>query len=283
MTILIGHIIAATMNFFNMQSLSDGLPSCLSQLLLEENFEIRRHKFHLAVGNMISKHFNISSFDKEDEEDDDKVRAYAKEVLSLGVLLLEFKDSVQEGDGERLLLVWRFLLLIFRASNKTKYSFEALNLLLQQNVLLPPRLKYQLMYSRFINTKGKPGTNISIDLHMEHINKIVKGALSSQSSNLSPKAIIRTGQCTGAFVKIAEQFDKVSSLHKESSTHSDAKLIKDITVIVNQLHDTFKVYQYVPKRTHKHFSSLTKTIIAPVKKDKAKILQWMNKHLKSML
>jgi hypothetical protein len=131
MSVLIGHIIAAAMDFLNMQSLND-LPSCLSQLLLDEDVEVRRHKFHLKVEEMLSKYFNISAFDKDEIDDDDKVRAYAKEVLSLGVLLLEFKDSVREGDGERLMSVRKFLLLAFRASNEFKYSLEALTLLLQQ-------------------------------------------------------------------------------------------------------------------------------------------------------
>jgi hypothetical protein len=76
-------------------------------------------------------------------------------------------------------------------------------------------------------------------------------------------------------MKIAEQFDQVSSLHVESNAHSDANLSKDISAIVNELHDKFKVYQYVPKRKHQHFSGLTKTLLASVKKAKEKLFQWM--------
>ena len=35
----------------------------------------------------------------------DHVQEYAKEVLSMGLLLMEFVDSIQEGDGERIIRI----------------------------------------------------------------------------------------------------------------------------------------------------------------------------------
>ena len=46
------------------------------------------------------------------------------------------------------------------------------------------------MWSRFINTRGVPGGNKEMDLHMEHINRTVKLALASQGSNLHPNSIL---------------------------------------------------------------------------------------------
>ena len=53
-----------------------------------------------------------------------------------------------------------------------KYSLEELLLLIHTQVLLSPRLKHQLVYSRFVNTSGRPGTNITINLHLEHVNEL---------------------------------------------------------------------------------------------------------------
>ena len=36
----------------------------------------------------------------------------------------EYIDSIREGDGNRILHCWKYMLLIFKASNKTKYSVE---------------------------------------------------------------------------------------------------------------------------------------------------------------
>lgn len=42
--------------------------------------------------------------------------------LSLGLLLHNADDSVKEGDGERLMRVWKFLTFVFRSHGKHKYA-----------------------------------------------------------------------------------------------------------------------------------------------------------------
>ena len=54
------------------------------------------------------------------------VLQYAREVLSLGLLILEFKDA---DDGDRVLLVWKYFLPLFKASGRKNYANEALTLL----------------------------------------------------------------------------------------------------------------------------------------------------------
>ena len=46
----------------------------------------------------------------------DSVQEYAKETRSMGLLLLEFKDGIREGDGNRVLRCWKYFLLFFRAT-----------------------------------------------------------------------------------------------------------------------------------------------------------------------
>lgn len=52
--------------------------------------------------------------------------------------------------------LWKYLLLIFREDDLTKYALEALNLHLQVYGL-SPRLAFELMWSRFINSSGGKG------------------------------------------------------------------------------------------------------------------------------
>ena len=47
---------------------------------------------------------------------------------------------------------------------------------------------------------------------MEHLNRIVKVSIGQQGSNLSPKAITRSGKCAGPLMTIAQQFDKESAV-----------------------------------------------------------------------
>lgn len=65
-------------------------------------------------------------------------------MVSLGLLYLDFKDAVREGDGERVLLDWKYLFLLFKASGRKNYAIEAITLLTQYHITLPPNLAEQL-------------------------------------------------------------------------------------------------------------------------------------------
>ena len=52
----------------------------------------------------------------------DKKYLYACEVITLGLLWYGYRDATREGDGERIVTIWKFLLLVFRAGKKTNYS-----------------------------------------------------------------------------------------------------------------------------------------------------------------
>ena len=40
------------------------------------------------------------------------------ELMTMGVLCMEFEDTIQERDGLQVLRVWKFLLLIFKAGKR---------------------------------------------------------------------------------------------------------------------------------------------------------------------
>ncbi len=97
-------------------------------------------------------------------------------VTMLRWYVLQFVDAWKEGDGKRVLRLWKTFMLHFRAENKTKYAHEALRL--QFHVAtLPPYLFHQLTWGRFINTHGRKGRNLPCYLHNEHINKLFKDIL----------------------------------------------------------------------------------------------------------
>ena len=49
----------------------------------------------------------------------DIVTGYAKHVISLGLLYMEYCDGIREGDGERIIRCWRYMLLIFKMTTTT--------------------------------------------------------------------------------------------------------------------------------------------------------------------
>ena len=62
---------------------------------------------------------------------------YTCEVLSLGLVFLNFKNSIREGDSDRILLMWKYFILIFKAMGHKNYAAEALTLLSQYHITLP--------------------------------------------------------------------------------------------------------------------------------------------------
>ena len=69
----------------------------------------------------------------------DHVHLYFLEVITLGLLWHGFYDATKEADGERVLWYWKFLLILFKATNHFNYANRAVHLLLQHQYLLPER------------------------------------------------------------------------------------------------------------------------------------------------
>ena len=155
--------------------------------------------------------------------------------MTLGLLYAEYADGIREGDGVRVPRCWKFLMLIFKATQRKNYSCEAFALLAQMNFILSPRLSQQLRWSRFINTRGGKGHNIPCDLHMEHLNRVLKDGIKGLGANKTEKAITRLGKCISSFDEILSSFDESLEVHHSADFHTVASLEKDITLVVNVL------------------------------------------------
>ena len=60
-----------------------------------------------------------------------------------------------------------FLSDIFRQERHYNYANEAVNLL-TQTIMVSPRKVSEIKQSHAVNTTGRVGKNIPVDLHMEH-------------------------------------------------------------------------------------------------------------------
>ena len=173
--------------------------------------------------------------------------------MSFGLLYKELVDAVREGDGLRVLRWWRFMLLIFKSTGRKNYCIEAFILLAQYQYLLNQRERQQLLYSRFINTHGLPGKNISCDLFMEHLNRLLKDAIRALGANKTPKAISRLGKCIAPLADILDMFDTLHNISSQTADHKIPKADKDMTRLVNELHSA-GVFHNLPGRKHHSFS-----------------------------
>ena len=112
------HILAAAMQMFRMESL-DETPS--EEFFPNESLQrdsVQRRRTLIDALHKLSNRFVYlkllfkEHLSTETHQTLDTVNEYAKEVLSLGFLLMEFNDSVREGDGRRILRCWRYFLKV---------------------------------------------------------------------------------------------------------------------------------------------------------------------------
>ena len=185
---------------------------------------------------------------------------------------MQFSDAIREGDGVRVLRCWKYMLPIFSASGNKNYACEAANFLLQHTYVLSPRLSAQLLWSRFVNVHGKPGDNIPVDLHMEHLNKIANSAIRFMGSCKSWKGIQRIGRAIGTLSPVLENFDLVNNVTINSSRQKKPKAVNDILVVVNELVKSKCFAAQVEGRKHFAFPKPKNVLNA---KDPQELLEWL--------
>ena len=231
-----------------------------------EDDDVRKNLLSDIARHIVEEHVDLATEFKACSSEFDgsdcagTVLQYAREVLSLGLLILEFKDAVREGDGDRVLLVWKYFLPLFKASGRKNYANEALTLLSQYHLTFPPYLAEQLKWSQFVNVQGLLGHNISCDLHMEHLNRVVKTAINGLGSNKSEKAIVRAGRAIGVLETAINSYDKEVVVSVPSGKHSVAAKMVDLEAIVKLLLES-AVFEECSKKTYKSFLSLKTNLI----------------------
>ena len=280
-----GYILVSVMSLLGMSDLEGSpLPSLVSPDLWMEDDSVRQSTLMKIASAIVDQHVDLVTKFVDTSEPNSSTSSvhhthstvydYTQEVISLGLLYLNFKDAVKEGDGERVVRMWKYFLLLFRATRHTNYAMEALMLLMQCFVILPPNLAEQLKWCRFVNVHGQSGRNISCDLHMEHLNRIAKTAIEGLGANKTKKAIVRVGKCIGKFTKILDAYDAQAGTVGVSGKHSKKSMLKDLHAIIEQL---LEVNIFDTSSTHKSFSKLKPNLIKSLSQKDLK--DWMIENL----
>lgn len=221
-----------------------GISSPNQEVTLPEGLKKATHREQLQFVKSISKQVverltlvDFAFAGDADDSSSDKVFNYTRTLCHFGSLMVEFRDAWAEGDGERVHRCWRLFLPHFRASGRNKYALEAFRLQLQVNVVLSPNLAHQVKWHRFVNTKGRLGTNIPCDLYNEHMNKSIKFIIQNMGPNLTETALQRAVRCLAPLQEICDHFDKESGVPVTTSAHStksDEADVKKVTTVVLQ-------------------------------------------------
>lgn len=205
---------------------------------------------HEVADKIVDQYVQLLSV-PTDTDKSDAVHTYTSELITLTLLWEDFHDATREGDGDRIMMLWKFLLIV---CNRYNYRKEAIILLLQYHYFFSPLKAEQLAYGRFINTHGRIGCNISSDLHLEHLNRRLKGVLRNLQSNIQTNTIVRASKSIGIVQQICDQFDKETTNRKQGSDkHTVPSSRKDVSLIVDSLEQDPNILINRPNRDHSSF------------------------------
>lgn len=124
----------------------------------------------------------------------DLVFSYTKKVMTLFLLREEHNDSLHMGDGDRIMRVNKYLMLLCKASNCPKYAYGMLEAQAQVNILLPPRLAFNVTWNRVVNNQGRVDTNLPVDLDLEHDNGYFKDEVKTYRGDFTEKTLKRVSR-----------------------------------------------------------------------------------------
>ena len=188
---------------------------------------------------------------------------------------MDYADSIKEGDGNRVLRFWKYLLPIFKASGRKNYSIEAVHLLNQVEFELTERECAELKWNRFVNVHGVQGRNIPCDLHMEHLNRVYKNAVYGLQANKTPEAIVHTGKSLGALMDILEEVNELVGVKVPSGAHHRPGIIKERDMILKILQEA-AVFKQLRSRQHHSFPKVKVLLHSLSNED---LISWMIQHI----
>lgn len=275
--IVSSHIVTAAMELLHMSSIDDQPIHDCFQLseddLKDQSAEQRYDAIYSVSSEIVKQYVDLSTDESLTTHADDGVLEYSKLLMSCGLLYLEFCDGIKEGDGFRILRCWKYMFLLFKASNRVNYAIEAFNLLAQYHFLLSQRHAHQLLWSRFINVHGLPGRNIPCDLYMEHLNRVCKDAVEHLKSNKSSrKALERVAKVVGIINRTLHQFNDDNEIKPISGKHSVADYQQDVRKVVTVFFQE-NVMKYQGSRSHASFRNVKGNPICRI--DRESLISWM--------
>ncbi|KAI8487325.1 Serine palmitoyltransferase 2 [Branchiostoma belcheri] len=151
----------------------------------------------------------------------DYKKDHSEARLCFGMLLENMNDAVKEGDGERLVRLYRVALLYYKAYGHTQYAYSTVLMLVR--TLHSHHMKaHSLTWIRFFNSKGGKGRNISCNLHLEHVNNFLRSSLKGLGPNLTEQTASRISKSLGILKGVLGTTDEELGVAKPSGYHHSA-------------------------------------------------------------
>lgn len=256
-------------------------PGCNSTFSSDGQCRRNHEAKHIPPVNVPDENPSTDLFFNDDPQEADDMYNYQKSLMKYGMLIMNIRDAISEGDGSRVVRCWKFLLLYLKHDNGSqKYSLEVLYMMFQIHALLSPRSAHQLIWNRFTKLKHGHAGHISLDLNLEFYNRTVKQAIKKLGSNASRRSINRICHSTNVTKALMESFDNEVKTYKTSGKHVRKSTLNDMkTVVAELLHQ--KALTRMPGRSYNFYTGIKSSILAGF--DLQKMYTWINGHKKNIM
>lgn len=212
----------------------------------------------------------------------DHLYNYHNGKLRFGLILFEFNDAVQEGDGQRLHDLYKLALLLYKSGGHSKYACAMLLHLVKIEALYSEFEAFHLLWNRFYNEYGQPGGNISLDLKKEQLHKVLKTMWRASVPNLNQTSASRTAEAPENLQRLLQSFDNVGGLHQRKGHRSKGSNTEAVLQVVSDLME-IKAFKFIPGRGgHPSFPDFPSSIINLDYRDLHKWMSDKKKQWKSM-
>ena len=210
----------------------------------------------------------------------DDLNSYSSKVLGMGLLAWGMEDAIREGDGGRMIRLWKFLLVLFKQAGKNKYALEAMHLLSDVKIALNEKQAHELTWNRTCNPRGRVDGNKPLDLHLEHMNRTFKDDISSFSPRLTESSVQKTAHASPVVEACIAQVDKQLNIIQDSGYHVVPSDSMDRQTIYQQLMAT-KACKHIPGRQYAHFKGISSHLYSEIRQDERwqRFTKWMDNKL----
>ena len=116
--------------------------------------------------------------------------------------------------------------------------------------------------------------NIPCDLHMEHLNRIVKNGIHGLGANKAEKAMVCVGKCVDSISDVLTTYDDELGINAPSGQHTIASQQKDLDLVIQELTTRVNPFIKVPGRRHRHVNIPKTTLLRSL--DEEKFSKWLN-------
>ena len=174
-------------------------------------------------------------FSEESPSGNDSIYNYHNARLQIGMLFMDIVDAIKEGDGYRLVNCYKFVLLFAYKFKHTKYAYALLLFFVLTCAVLSKEESFSLIVNRFINSIGKWGGNIPLDLFMEHLNLLLKRLGKGMGGNMTTASLQRAAQSVVPLNNVMKGIYEDCSKVKRSGHHGSKNPEEAVQIIVNDL------------------------------------------------